>query len=251
MSQPEISLGRFLALTALTGTPFRFVKLSSGKIALCGAGEAGLGVVQDEPAASEAGNVMLVGVSKVLAGGTINQGNAIKSDATGKAVAASETDQFIFGTALEDGSSGEYIDVLLLGQNMARESQAIVQLSAVVPALATDSEGTPAVFRAPFDCTVLGVGYVPVANITGANTDSRTINVINKGADGNGTTEIASIDFTSGVNATDYNETALTLSPTPADLDVDEGDVIAWASLAPGTGIADPGGLAVITIQRR
>src|SRR5690606_22942882 len=104
-----ISLGSFVANASFAGTPYRFVKLSGGKLVLCGADEAGLGVVQDEPAANEAANVMLVGISHVLAGGTINQGNSVKSAANGKAVAADGDDAFIFGIALEGGGDGDLI----------------------------------------------------------------------------------------------------------------------------------------------
>lgn len=251
MSQPEINLGRFVANSAFTDTPFRFVKLSSGKLVKCGAGEAGLGVIQDEPAANEAGNVMVVGVTKVMCGGSISQSNTVKSDANGKAVAASATDDYVFGTALEGGSDGEYIDVLLFGANGARTADSIVQMQVSVPAYATNADGSTVAFKAPFDCTVTAAAGIPADNITGAASNHRKWEIVNKGADGNGTTVVADLAFDNGVNATDFNETALTLSATPANLDVDEGDVLAWVSTSPGTGIADPGGLAVITIQRR
>lgn len=247
MSQPEISLGRFVANAAFTGTPFRFVKLTTGKLALCGAGEAGIGVIQDEPLANEAGNVMVVGVSKVLAGGTITQGASVKSDANGKAVAASSSDPFAFGKALEGGSNGEYIDVLLIGSSGVGSEKHQQSF----PALGTDVEATYGFFRAPYNLTITAASYAPVANITGAATNNRKVAVVNKGADGNGTDEVAALTYDNGVNATDFNEDALTLSGTPANLDVDEGEILAWASTAPGSGIADPGGLATITYVRR
>lgn len=247
MSQPEISIGRFLALATFLGTPFRFVKLSAGKLAPCGAGEAGIGVIQDEPAANEAANVMMVGVTKVMCGGTISQGGSVKSDANGKAVAAASSDPFAFGKALEAGVNGEYIDVLLIGSSGVGSEKH----QQTLPALGTDVEATYGFFRAPFNLTVTGASYSPVANITGAATNNRKVAVVNKGSDGNGTDEVAALTYDNGVNATDFNEDALTLSGTPANLDVDEGEILAWASTAPGTGIADPGGLATITFVRR
>jgi hypothetical protein len=121
----------------------------------------------------------------------------------------------------------------------------------VLPALGTDVEATYAIARAPFDLTVIGVTYTPVANITGAATNNRKVALINKGADGNGTTEVAAITYDNGINATDFNEDALTLSGTPANLDVDAGSILAAASTAPGSGLADPGGLMVVTFKRR
>lgn len=247
MSQPEIAIGRFLANSAFTGTPFRFVKLSAGKLALCGAGEAGLGVIQDEPAADEAGNVMCVGVSKVQCGGSISQGGLVKSDASGKAVAAASSDPFAFGQALEAGSNGEFIDVLLLGgPGVGTE-----HYQAVFPALGTNVDASYVFFRAPYDLTVTGASFTPVADITGAATNHRKLEVINKGLDGNGSTVVADLAFDNGINASDFDEKALTLSATPANLDVDAGQILAWVSSTPGTGIADPGGLAKISYVRR
>lgn len=248
MSQPEISLGRFVANSAFTGTPFRFVKLSSGKLVLCGAGESGLGVIQDEPIAGEPGNVMIIGVSKVECGDTIGQGDPVKSDASGKGVPASDGD-ITLGTALEAGADGEVIDVLILGPSQAEA--AIIPFEVPVPAVATNVDNSVVVGRMASDVTVTGATFIPAANITGADTNYREIQLVNKGLDGNGTTVVAAISFTNGIDATDFNETALTLSSTPSDLDIDEGEVLAWVSTSPGTGLADPGGLACITVQRR
>lgn len=247
MSQPEISLGNFVALTTFAGTPFRFVKFSSGKLAKCGAGESGIGVIQDEPVANEAGNVMCVGVSKVLAGGTISQGNSVKSDANGKAVATGAADPFAFGIALEGASDGEYFDIFLTG----RAGDSVSSHQAIYPALGTNVDGSYVFFKAPYNLTVSATSYTPVGDITGAATNHRKLEIINKGTDGNGTDVVADLAFDNGVNALDYDEKALTLSGTAANLDVDAGEVLAWVSTTPGTGIADPGGLASITFVRR
>ena len=119
-----------------------------------------------------------------------------------------------------------------------------------VPALATDAEATTSLFEAPYALTITGVSYVPVANVTGAATNHRKVALINKGTDGNGTTEIAALTFDNGINATDFNESALTLSSTAADLSVAADAVLAWASTAPGTGLADPGGTAIVEYSR-
>jgi hypothetical protein len=94
--------------------------------------------------------------------------------------------------------------------------------------------------------------YTPKADITGANSPaSRTISIINKGQDGNGTTVMATLAFVSAVNASDYDERAFTLSSTPADLAVAQGDIIV-ASSAPvgGTGLVDPGGRIQLNFAR-
>lgn len=124
-------------------------------------------------------------------------------------------------------------------------------ISANVAAVAAGSDLTTIIGEAPFAGVVTAVTYAPGANLTGANTDSRTLSVVNKGTDGNGSTTVASKAFVSGTNALDYDETAITLSVTAADLVVAEGAILAFVSTHVGsTGLADPGGRVEITISR-
>lgn len=106
-------------------------------------------------------------------------------------------------------------------------------------------------FVAPFDCTVESVEYIPDANIIGANTDTRKVSAINAGSAGSGTTEIAGLQFNSGVNATARDAKTITLSGTSANLDLTAGDVVAWKSEAVGNGLADGGGLVRIVVTKR
>lgn len=110
---------------------------------------------------------------------------------------------------------------------------------------------------APFAGTVTEVTYAPDTAITGANTNSRTVSLINKGAAGSGTASVAALAFTSGVNATAFDEKALTLDTTDATSDgvyenrvVAAGDVLAFKSAAVGTGLNDPGGTVKVVISR-
>lgn len=96
--------------------------------------------------------------------------------------------------------------------------------------------------------TVSAVTYATVTAITGANTNTRSVSLVNKGQAGAGTTTIATLQFNSGVNTTASDEKTITLSGTAADLVVAAGDVLQWQSTAVGTGIADPGGLVNVTI---
>jgi hypothetical protein len=99
--------------------------------------------------------------------------------------------------------------------------------------------------------TVSAVNYVPSTVLTGANTESRTIVLVNKGQAGAGTTVVATKAFTSGVNAPADDVTAITLSATPANLVVADGDVLVWQSNHVGaTGLADPGGLGLVEVSR-
>ncbi len=124
-------------------------------------------------------------------------------------------------------------------------------IEADTDAVGAAADASVTVGRAPYAGTVTEVTYTPNATLTGANTESRTLSVVNKGLDGNGTTSVASKAFTSGVNANDFDETAITLSGTPANLVVAEGDILAFVSAHVGTtGLADPGGHVKVTISR-
>lgn len=95
--------------------------------------------------------------------------------------------------------------------------------------------------KAPFAGKVTGARVVASAAMTGADTDSRTIQLHNRGTGGSGSTLVASKAFTAGVNLVADDETALTLSATAADLVVAEGDILEFTSLSIGvTGLAGP-----------
>jgi hypothetical protein len=103
---------------------------------------------------------------------------------------------------------------------------------------------------APFDGEVTSVKLIPTTVLTGVVTNSRTISVVNKGQSGSGNTVVATKAFVNAVNAPAADETDITLSATAANRDVVEGDVLYITSTHVGTGLADPGGLIRITIQR-
>lgn len=102
----------------------------------------------------------------------------------------------------------------------------------------------------PFDGVISAVTYVPTAVLTGAATNSRTLSLFNRGQAGAGTAKAATKAFVAGVDAPANDETAITLSVTPADLAVVAGDVLDFESLHVLTGLADPGGLVRVTISR-
>lgn len=112
------------------------------------------------------------------------------------------------------------------------------------PTVATASANADAGGRfvvAPFAGTVAAARVLPATVVTGANTDSRTIQLINRGAANGGSTVVASRALLSGTNLAAKVETALTLSATPANLVVAAGDVLEAFSLHVGaTGLAGP-----------
>jgi len=122
------------------------------------------------------------------------------------------------------------------------------QVTVVVPPQATaGSDLNTDIYVAPRAATVTAVTYSTVTAITGANTNSRTVVLVNLGQTGVGTTVIATLAFVSGVNTVAGDEKTITLSATPANLVLAAGDVLQWQSTHVGTGIADPGGLVAIT----
>lgn len=65
----------------LTGDQFRFVVLEAGKVRRPdSASERALGVLQNRPAAGQAAQVRTNGVSKLVAGGAINENAQVKAE---------------------------------------------------------------------------------------------------------------------------------------------------------------------------
>jgi hypothetical protein len=134
---------------------------------------------------------------------------------------------------------------------MTDQAPLVKEVTETVPAVAAGADDGNHLARAPFAGEVTAVTYTPDATLTGANTDSRTISLVNRGAGGAGTTVVASKAFTAGVNATDNDETAITLSVVADATDVAEGDILEWVSThVGGTGLADPGGMAKVQFTR-
>ena len=88
---------------------------------------------------------------------------------------------------------------------------------------ATDDKYSNLMFRAPHDITVKRAYVTFLSAITGAATNYCTIRVRNLGTNGSGTTDVATLAFTSGVTASAKVPKALTLA---SDVTVDEGEVL-------------------------
>lgn len=131
------------------------------------------------------------------------------------------------------------------------DTSPVVIREQIVPGMATaGTDDTVMLSRVQAAGTVTGVTYTPDAAITGANTNTRRVALINRGQSGAGTTVIAELQFDSGVNATAGDEKTLTLSVVAGATAVVQGDILAWFSDAVGTGQADPGGIVEISIGR-
>lgn len=119
------------------------------------------------------------------------------------------------------------------------------------PAVAQGATAENPFLVAPFDFTLESVEYTTPSAITGANTNTRKVSVVNKGLAGAGTTEQAGLQFNSGVNTVAFDAKTVTLSGTATNLNGVEGDVLAWKSAHVGDGLADTGGLVKVVIARR
>lgn len=107
----------------------------------------------------------------------------------------------------------------------------------VAHAAATATEQWP-VFFAPFPCQILGAKVVPQTAATGNDSNTTNLNLVNKGAAGSGTQEIANLDLPTGVNLTAFADSALTLTGTTAQCTLAEGDVLTLQHEKVGTGVA-------------
>jgi hypothetical protein len=123
------------------------------------------------------------------------------------------------------------------------------KLTADVAATAKGSDASVSVGTSPIAGSVSGVVYTAVSKITGADTNSRTLKLINVGAKDEGTTVVAELKLANGTNAGALVETALTLGEAKK-LVVAEGDVLVWKSEHVGEGLADVGGEVQVKIAR-
>lgn len=133
----------------------------------------------------------------------------------------------------------------------ARERDGVRQ--SFVPNEATiGTEKAYVLFRAPYNLTVTSVRWVPQAAVTGAATNNFAIAAQNRGAAGTATTAItATKTYASGTDAVAFVPETLTLSTTAANLNVDEGHVVALDRSVNGDGLASPEGVVEVEYTER
>ncbi len=105
----------FVAGEDLSTAQFKFVTLEAdGQVDLAdSAGENCVGVLLVEGEAARAVTVVLTGSVMVEAGGTVTNGGAVATDATGRAVDAT-TGDIIMGYAREAGVANQVIEIELI-----------------------------------------------------------------------------------------------------------------------------------------
>lgn len=91
---------------------------SSGQAALPSANGRAIGVLQNKPTSGQTADIMVSGVTKMVANGSITQGANITVTSAGKAAAAS-TGNIILGVALDAGAASKIISVLIMPQGVS------------------------------------------------------------------------------------------------------------------------------------
>ena len=97
------------AAADLSTNQFHFGIFSAGQLALCGAGAAADGVIQNKPASGQAAALALAGsFSKIKLGATVAADAEVMSDATGRAITATSGNR-ILGKLKEGGAVNEIV----------------------------------------------------------------------------------------------------------------------------------------------
>jgi hypothetical protein len=134
---------------------------------------------------------------------------------------------------------------------MPDTSPYVVTLRAQNPGAAAAADKETKMGECPFAGTVTRCAVVQDTTLTGANTESRTLQLFNRGTAGAGTTKVAETAFVSGVNAAADDAVDLTIITAASANVVAAGDVLEFKSLHVGaTGLADAGGQVIVEITR-
>jgi hypothetical protein len=123
-------------------------------------------------------------------------------------------------------------------------------IEATVPAATIALNTDQAVTEAPFDATVTKCSLIPEAAVTGDNTNTRTFTLVNKGQAGAGTTVVATLALTTGVNLVAFDEKLFTLSAVAGATSVVAGDVLQLNEVVAASGLAHSGGRVVVEFTR-
>jgi hypothetical protein len=126
-------------------------------------------------------------------------------------------------------------------------------LQATLPAAGAAVAQDQAIGRSPITGTVVGASVISEAAVTANGTNYRTIRVLNKGQDGLGTTVVASLalDTPGTDNLVAFDEKALDLSGTAANLNVNQGDILVADETVTASGLAHSGYKVQVQVVRQ
>lgn len=112
---PGKKLGNLTAAADLSAKQYFALKVdSSGNLAVAGAGQRSIMVLQNAPESGDACEAMIDGVTKASAGGTITAGDPVAVDSAGEFVKALDNDYQI-GVALASAVDGDVFPLWLTG----------------------------------------------------------------------------------------------------------------------------------------
>ena len=133
---------------------------------------------------------------------------------------------------------------------MPDQAPLVKRYEATIPAAVAATDQDQAITEAPYDATVTSASIIPEAAVTGDNTNNRTFTLVNKGQTGVGTTVIATLALTTGVNLAAFDEKLFTLSVVAGATAVAQGDVLLVNEVHGGTGLAHSGGRVIVEFTR-
>ena len=114
----SVQLERAISVEAgadLSTHQFKFVVLTSGRLAVSGDGADAIGVLSDKPALlGRPGRVVVGGVTKVIAGAGVNIDANVMSDGSGLAITAAGSGKYVLAKAMEAGVLNQVMKVLLM-----------------------------------------------------------------------------------------------------------------------------------------
>src|SRR4051794_40116430 len=127
----------------------------------------------------------------------------------------------------------------MAGNRPAHETHAQVGHAQHAAATATEEQR---LFIATRKCRVLAIEGISDIAVTGDATNSTTLNVVNKGANGAGAPVVAALVLTTGVNLVAFQKFALALVGAAiiaaGGIDLNEGDTLTLQYVKVGTGVA-------------
>jgi hypothetical protein len=109
----------------LSALQYTFVKLnSSGQaIAVAAATDLPIGILQNAPTSGQEAEVLVVGGSKLVLGGTVAAAATVGTSSAGAGVAivhGTDTTKYALGQAVTGGASGEIVTVVVACSNAGR-----------------------------------------------------------------------------------------------------------------------------------
>lgn len=113
--------------------------------------------------------------------------------------------------------------------------------SANIEAVAAgDATEEQAIFVAPFRCIYEGATITPDSDVTGDTTDTKNLNVLDKGVSGDESVELGSLDLITGVDLAANDPKTITTTATLAVSEMLEGQTLTLEIEKVGTGVAIP-----------